>query len=122
MKRTVSKQTHEVLFRLEVYRYCQYLLYDDNVGKLTSDFAGRHIIYFVTALNGTTTTTKDQQAWKTKKGYGPIIVALSLALLLGLSFYAGRHSDEMRMTNVVASSSSSLCLCVAEGWDSCTTV
>ena len=58
-----------------------------------------------TVLNST--TTKDQE-WKTKKGYGPIIVAVSLALLLGLSFYAGRHSAEMRMTNVVASSSSSL--------------
>ena len=59
-----------------------------------------------TALNGTT-VTKDQE-WKTKKGYGPIIVAVSLALLLGLSFYAGRHSTEMMgMTNGVASSSSS---------------
>ena len=59
-----------------------------------------------TALNGTT-TTKDHQEWKTKKGYGPIIVALSLVLLLGLSFYAGRRSDAMRMTNGVTSSSSS---------------
>ena len=63
-----------------------------------------------TALNGTTITTKDHQGWKTKKGYGPsIIVAVSLvslALLLGLSIYAGRHSDAMRLTNGVASSSS----------------
>ena len=59
-----------------------------------------------TALNGT--TVAKEQEWKTKKGYGPIIVAVSLALLLGLSFFAGRHSAEMRMTNVVASSSSSL--------------
>ena len=57
-----------------------------------------------TALNGTT-TTKDHQEWKTKKGYGPIIVALSLVLLLGLSFYAGRRG-EVGMTNGVASSSS----------------
>ena len=64
------------------------------------------IIMENTALNGTT-VTKNQEEWKTKKGYGPIIVAVSLALLLGLSFYAGRHSDAMRMTNVVASSSSS---------------
>ena len=34
-----------------------------------------------TALNGTTNATKNQE-WKTKKGYGPIIVAASLALLL----------------------------------------
>ena len=63
-----------------------------------------------TALNGTTTTTTTvtkNQDWKQKKGYGPIIVAVSLALLLGLSFYAGRHSAAMRMPNGVASSSSS---------------
>ena len=59
-----------------------------------------------TALNSTTVTTKDQE-WKTKKGYGPIIIAVSLALLLGLSFYASRHSDALRMTNGMASSSSS---------------
>ena len=40
-----------------------------------------------TALNDT--TTKDQD-WKTKKGYGPIIVAVSLALLLGVAFCAGQ--------------------------------
>ena len=45
-----------------------------------------------TALNGTTNATKDQE-WKTKKGYGPIIVALCLALLLGLSLYAGGPYD-----------------------------
>ena len=67
-----------------------------------------------TTVNGTT-ITKDQE-WKTKKGYGPIIVAVSLALLLGLSFYAGRHSsDAMRMTNGVASSSSSSLSLVSSG-------
>ena len=40
-----------------------------------------------TALNDA--TTKDQD-WKTKKGYGPIIVAVSLALLLGVAFCAGQ--------------------------------
>ena len=52
---------------------------------------------------------------KRRNGYGPIIVVVSLALLLGLAFYAARspnddsfHYDEMGMTNVVASSSSSL--------------
>ena len=54
-----------------------------------------------TALNGTT-ITKDQ-GWKTKKGYS--IVAVSLALVLGLSFSAGRRG-EVGMTNGVASSSS----------------
>ena len=40
-----------------------------------------------TALNGT--ATKDHEDWKKKKkGYGPIIVAASLALLLGLSVYS----------------------------------
>ena len=63
-----------------------------------------------TALNGTTNATKNQE-WKTKKGYGPIIVAASLALLLGLSFYAGRQVSganlrEMGMTNAAAASSS----------------
>ena len=70
-----------------------------------------------TALNGPTitTTTKDYDGKKKKNGYGPIIVVVSLALLLGLAFYAARspnddsfHYDEMGMTNVVASSSSSL--------------
>ena len=64
-----------------------------------------------TALNDTT-TTKDQD-WKQKKGYGPII-AMSLALLLGLSFYLGGHlggdttlyRDKKEMQNVAASSSS----------------
>ena len=50
-----------------------------------------------TALNGTTTVTKNQE-WKTKKGYGPIIVAVSLALLLGLSFYAGCHSRRHKLS------------------------
>ena len=69
-----------------------------------------------TALNGTTNATKNQE-WKTKKGYGPsLVVAVSLALLLGLSFYAGRQvggggtnfrRGELGMTNAVASSSSS---------------
>ena len=60
-----------------------------------------------------TTTTKDQD-WKQKKGYGPIIVAVSLALLLGLSFYLGGHlgggttlyRDKKETQNVAASSSS----------------
>ena len=68
-----------------------------------------------TALNGTTNATKNQE-WKTKKGYGPSLVAVSLALLLSL--YAGGylrsgtnlppslHRDEKGMTNAVASSSS----------------
>ena len=62
-----------------------------------------------TALNGTT-ATKDQEDWKKKKGSGRIVAA-SLALLLGLSFYAGRQGGganlrEMGMTNAAASSSS----------------
>ena len=62
-----------------------------------------------TALNGTT-ATKDQEDWKKKKGSGRIVAA-SLALLLGLSFYAGRQVGganlrEMGMTNAAASSSS----------------
>ena len=64
-----------------------------------------------TALNGTTNATKNQE-WKTKKGYGPIIVAASLALLLSL--YAGGYlgsgthlwHGEMGTKNAVASSSS----------------
>jgi len=65
-----------------------------------------------TALNGTTNATKDHEDWKKKKGYGPILVTVSLALLLSL--YAGgylgsgthlRH-DEMKTTNAAASSSS----------------
>ena len=39
------------------------------------------------ALNGA--TTKDQ-AWKTKKGYGPMVAIATL--LLGLAFYAGQMS------------------------------
>ena len=72
-----------------------------------------------TALNGTT-ITKDHQGWKSKKGYGPIlVVAVSLALVLGLSFSAGRQvggggtnfrRGELGMTNAVASLSSSLSL------------
>jgi len=66
-----------------------------------------------TALNGTA-TTEDHEDWKKKKGYGPIIVAVSLALLLGLSFYLGDHlgggtnldRDEKETQNVAASSSS----------------
>ena len=47
-----------------------------------------------TALNGTTTAAapKDQE-WKTKKGYSPIMVAMCLVLLLGLSMYAGGPYD-----------------------------
>ena len=53
---------------------------------------------------------------KQKKGYGPIVAA-SLALLLGLSFYMGRQvggahlrHGEMGMTNAAAASSSSMSL------------
>ena len=71
-----------------------------------------------TALNNTTTTTKDHEDWKQKRGYGPIIVAVSLALLLGLSFYTGGsidggttlHHGEMGTKNVAAASSSSMSL------------
>ena len=44
-----------------------------------------------TALNGTASTTtiiKDQEEWKQKKGYGPLI--LFAVLLLGVAFYAGQ--------------------------------
>ena len=64
-----------------------------------------------TALNGTT-ITKDQ-GWKTKKGYS--IVAVSLALVLGLSFSAGRHSAAMRIPNGMTSSSSSSLSLVGSG-------
>ena len=69
-----------------------------------------------TALKRTTATATKDQEWKKKKGYGPILVAVSLALLLSL--YAGGHlgsgtnlppslhRDEKGMTNAVASSSS----------------
>ena len=70
-----------------------------------------------TALNGTTATQDQEEDWKEKKRYGPIIVAASLALLLGLPFYAGRQvggahlcHGEMGMTNAAASSSSSTSL------------
>ena len=63
-----------------------------------------------TALNGTTATQDQEDDWKQKKGYGPIIVAASLAFLLGRSFYAGRQvggahlrHGEMGMTNAAAS-------------------
>ena len=67
-----------------------------------------------TALNDTTITTKDHEDWKKKKGYGPIIVAVSLALLLGLSFYTGGpidggtnlHHSEMGTKDAAAASSS----------------
>ena len=71
-----------------------------------------------TALNGTTAATKDHEDedWKKKRGYGPILVAVSLALLLSLYVggYLGSgtnlppplHRDENGMTNAVASSSS----------------
>ena len=63
-----------------------------------------------TALNGT--ATKDHEDWKKKKGYGPIIVAVSLALLLGLSFYTGGHLEggTKEMQSVAASSSSTMSL------------
>ena len=80
------------------------------------DYINTGITMENTALNGTTSATKNQE-WKTKKGYGPsLVVAVSLALLLGLSFYAGRQvggggtnfrRGELGMTNAVASSSSS---------------
>ena len=73
-----------------------------------------------TALNGTT-TTEDHEDWKKKKGYGPlIVVAVSLALLLGLALYTGGpvdggsttrppplpRDDEKEIPNVAPSSSS----------------
>ena len=62
-----------------------------------------------TALNGT--ATKDHEDWKKKKGYGPIIVAVSLALLLGLSLYMGGHFDDgTNLPPNVAASSSSMSL------------
>ena len=57
-----------------------------------------------TALNGTTATQDQKDDWKQKKGYGPILVAASLALLLGLSVYMGRHG-EMGTKNAAVSSS-----------------
>ena len=44
-----------------------------------------------TVLNGTTSTTtiiKNQEEWKKKKGFGPLI--LFTVLLLGCAFYAGQ--------------------------------
>ena len=62
-----------------------------------------------TAFNGT--VTKDHEDWKKKKGYGPIIVAVSLALLLGLSLYMGGHFDDgTNLPPNVAASSSSMSL------------
>ena len=63
-----------------------------------------------TVFNGT--ATKDHEDWKKKKGYGPIIVAVSLALLLGLSFYTGGHLEggTKEMQSVAASSSSTMSL------------
>ena len=66
-----------------------------------------------TALNGTTATTKDHEDedWKKKRGYGPILVAVSLALLLGLSFYMGGHFDDgTNLPPSVAASSLSMSL------------
>ena len=83
-------------------RHIKYIL---SIAKTTNETKyniSNGIIMENTALNGTT-TTKDHQGWKKKKN--PIIVAVSLALLLGLSFYAGRRG-EVGMTNGVASSSS----------------
>ena len=42
-----------------------------------------------TALNDTTNASKDHEDWKKKKGYGPILVTVSLTLLLSL--YAGDY-------------------------------
>ena len=59
-----------------------------------------------TALNGTTTktATMDYDGEK-KNGYGPIIVAVSLALLLGLSFSAGhRYPDNAYLSSDVVGS------------------
>ena len=66
-----------------------------------------------TALNGTTNATKDHEDedWKKKKGYRPILVAVSLALLLGLSFYMGGHFDDgTNLPPSVAASSLSMSL------------
>ena len=108
------------------YRFCNFWLCC--CVSLCRNTQSSHKIYFVerqkkifiiitnaiimgnTTLNGTT-VTKDHQGWKTKKGYGPIIVAVSLAL--GLSFYAGRQvgggtsfrRGAVGLTNGVASSS-----------------
>jgi len=64
------------------------------------------------ALKSTTTTATKDEEWKKKKGYGRILVAVSLALLLSL--YAGGHlgsgtnlrHGEMGTKNAVASSPS----------------
>ena len=57
-----------------------------------------------TALNDTTNASKDHEDWKKKKGYGPILVTVSLTLLLSL--YAGGYLGSG--TNL-PSSLSSLC-------------
>ena len=57
-----------------------------------------------TALNGTASTTtiiKDQEEWKQKKGYGPLI--LFAVLLLGSAFYAGQSRSTIRGTTTAAS-------------------
>ena len=69
-----------------------------------------------TALNGTTNATKYHEDWKKKKGYRPILVAVSLALLLSL--YAGGHlgsgtnlrNDKIGTKNTAAASSLSTSL------------
>ena len=126
-----SKLTSDFANKL-YYRFCNFWLCC--CVSLCRNTQSSHKIYFVerqkkiliiitngiimenTALNDTTTTTtvtNDHQGWKTKKGYGPLIVAVSLALLL--SFYAGRQvgggtttfrrGGAVGMTNGVASSS-----------------
>ena len=60
-----------------------------------------------TALNGTTNATKDHEDWKKKKGYGPILVAVSLTLLLSL--YAGGYlGSGTNLPSSLSSSSTSL--------------
>jgi len=56
------------------------------------------------AFNGT--TTKDQQAWKTKKGFGPLIVVATL--LLGLAFHAGQMSGSTGAVNTRGAASASM--------------
>ena len=58
-----------------------------------------------TTRNGTTATAaNNDHDWKQKKGYGPIVVAVSLTLLLGVSFYAGSGKIETKNAAVSASS------------------
>jgi len=55
-----------------------------------------------TALNGTASTIiKDQEEWKQKKGYGPLI--LFAVLLLGGAFYAGQSRSTIRGATTAAS-------------------